>query len=354
MYSAYAPLTTNDLDTPIELNETTLSRLGLGSYNANGFFSISKFNFNGMPLTEDLYMAYYDDDEFYAVVDALKDKDNVANLDVEKKVANKVDWQSLYKTVNENDMPVGYPTEDKDSYQLSGNLELATVMFRADADDVKGMPAVNYTYDDVLEIHDFYFAGDTFTMPADPTREAYDFLGWRAVVIPSENDAECLADNKTGVDGDANTNTGDEKLYKAGDTYTITDGGVIFVAQWKIKTYTVKFVSFDSVVATQEVEHGKTATRIKNPEVNDYVFKGWYLNGQLYDFNTPVTSDITLVAQWVTKTSNSSGGGTTTKKDDGKTVQSGKTFDGGIALYVGLSVLSATGSALVITKKKRG
>lgn len=354
VYSAYAPLTTNDLDTPIELNETTLSRLGLGSYNDNGFFSISKFNFNGMPLTEDLYMAYYDDDEFYAVVDALKDKDNVANLDVEKKVANKVDWQSLYKTVNENDMPVGYPTEDKDSYQLSGNLELATVMFRADADDVKGMPAVNYTYDDVLEIHDFYFAGDTFTMPADPTREAYDFLGWRAVVIPSENDAECLADNKTGVDGDANTNTGDEKLYKAGDTYTITDGGVIFVAQWKIKTYTVKFVSFDSVVATQEVEHGKTATRIKNPEVNDYVFKGWYLNGQLYDFNTPVTSDITLVAQWVTKTSNSSGGGTTTKKDDGKTVQSGKTFDGGIALYVGLSVLSVTGSAWVITKKKRG
>ena len=102
------------------------------------------------------------------------------------------------------------------------------------------------------------------------------------------------------------------------------------------------------------MEHGKTATRIKNPEVNDYVFKGWYLNGQLYDFNTPVTSDITLVAQWVTKTSNSSGGGTTTKKDDGKTVQSGKTFDGGIALYVGLSVLSVTGSAWVITKKKRG
>ena len=340
----------------LTLSEDTLSRLGL-SYNGKGYVSISKFNFNGMPLTEDLYMARYNDPEFNAVVAALKDKDNVANLDVEKKVANKVDWQSLYKTVNEEDMPVGYPTEDKDSYQLYGNLDLATVMFRADADDVKGMPAVNYTYDDVLEIHDFYFAGDTFTMPADPTREAYDFLGWRAVVLPVDtidDDAECYSDDKTGVDGDANTNTDDEKLYKAGDTYTITDGGVIFVAQWKIKTYTVKFVSFDSVVATQEVEHGKTATRIKNPEVNDYVFKGWYLNGQLYDFNTPVTSDITLVAQWVTKTSNSSGGGTTTKKDDGKTVQSGKTFDGGIALYVGLSVLSVTGSAWVITKKKRG
>ena len=55
------------------------------------------------------------------------------------------------------------------------------------------------------------------------------------------------------------------------------------------------------------------------------------------------------------KTSGGSNGSSdTTTKDNGKTVQSGKTFDGGIALYVGLSVLSATGSALVITKKKRG
>ncbi len=42
----------------------------------------------------------------------------------------------------------------------------------------------------------------------------------------------------------------------------------------------------------------------------------------------------------------------TTKKDNGKTVKSGKTFDAGIALYVGLSVLSVTGGALVIGKKK--
>lgn len=42
----------------------------------------------------------------------------------------------------------------------------------------------------------------------------------------------------------------------------------------------------------------------------------------------------------------------TTKKDDGKKVESGKTFDAGIALYVGLSVLSVTGGALVIGKKK--
>ena len=45
---------------------------------------------------------------------------------------------------------------------------------------------------------------------------------------------------------------------------------------------------------------------------------------------------------------NTSGGSTTPSKD----IQSGKTFDAGIALYVGLSLLSVTGGAIVIGKKK--
>ena len=40
-------------------------------------------------------------------------------------------------------------------------------------------------------------------------------------------------------------------------------------------------------------------------------------------------------------------------KDDGKKVESGKTFDAGIGLYVGLSILSMTGSAVVIGKKRK-
>lgn len=48
---------------------------------------------------------------------------------------------------------------------------------------------------------------------------------------------------------------------------------------------------------------------------------------------------------------NGSNKGNTTKSD-GKTVNSVKTFDAGIGLYVGLSILSLTGSAVVIGKKK--
>lgn len=40
-------------------------------------------------------------------------------------------------------------------------------------------------------------------------------------------------------------------------------------------------------------------------------------------------------------------------KDNGKTVQSGKTFDAGVGVYVGLSILSLTGSAVVIGKKRK-
>ena len=55
----------------------------------------------------------------------------------------------------------------------------------------------------------------------------------------------------------------------------------------------------------------------------------------------------------VTATCRKSGGGSTDTKDDGsKKVESGKTFDAGIAMYVGLGVLSVTGSAMVIRKKK--
>lgn len=30
-----------------------------------------------------------------------------------------------------------------------------------------------------------------------------------------------------------------------------------------------------------------------------YVFAGWYLHGELYEFNTPVNSNIVLIAKWL-------------------------------------------------------
>ena len=229
--SYFAPLTTKEFDTPITLNEATLSRLGLGSYNSLGYISIGSFTFDAMPLTSDLY--FDDDAELSAVAEKLA-TDIALETGVSDKIAEKIAWTALYKTVNEEDMEPGYPAEA--GYQLSGNLNLASVTFRAGAENVENMPAVNYTYDEVAEIHDFYFTGDTFTLPADPTREGYSFEGWSVTVIPAENDADHL-------DADGADDAADETLLKAGDTYTITAGGVIFTAQWEARTdtpYTVE------------------------------------------------------------------------------------------------------------------
>ena len=229
--SYFAPLTTSEFDTPVTLNEATLSRLGLGSYNSLGYISIGSFTFDAMPLTSDLYFA--DDAELSAVAEKLA-TDIALETGVSDKIAEKIAWTVLYKTVNEEDMAPGYPAEA--GYQLSGNLDLATVMFKANGENVTGMPAVNYTYDDILEIHDFYFTGDTFTLPADPTREGYIFEGWSVKVLPAENDADHL-------DADGADDAADETLLKAGDTYTITAGGVVFTAQWEARTdtpYTVE------------------------------------------------------------------------------------------------------------------
>lgn len=531
--SYFAPLTAAEFEDTITLNADTLKRLGLGSYNQLGYIPVGTFNFAGMPLVDDMY---FDDDTLDAVADAATDAIDNRTIDlrpgVDSSTAALIDWTVLYKTFNEEDMAPGYITDDEDSYQLSGNLDLATVAFNAgkgvDPDDVKNMPAVNYTYEG-FGIHDFYFVGNVFDLPENvPTREGYIFKGWSA---------KRLGDIVVWSDPTTDAGAEDEPLYKAGDEYSITAQGVIFTAQWEKKTYTIaaslylndsespvmvdsgaykwthryggeygdtidyqpmidalkaraleadkankpydaeitlyfpgsdkvfntavttygqntarwqeingsniayikgvattsyqvifkaedgteigtkiveygktvasadpgdKYgynfvgwvdqdgnaftfdndgnsvteitrktvltaqwakkvytVSFDSKggtkVDSQIVEHGSTATKPGNPHRNDYTFKGWYLDGKKFDFSTPITGDITLVARWATKTSGGSNSSSdTTTKDNGKTVQSGKTFDGGIALYVGLSVLSATGSALVITKKKRG
>ena len=78
-------------------------------------------------------------------------------------------------------------------------------------------------------------------------------------------------------------------------------------------------VTFDTdgggQVEAQSVEKGNTAVEPKDPVKNGYVFKGWTLNNESYNFNTPVTANITLKAKWtpslinqVTVTFDSNGG----------------------------------------------
>lgn len=109
------------------------------------------------------------------------------------------------------------------------------------------------------------------------TRTGYTFTGWN-----------------TKADG---TGT----AYHAGATIAYPAEGktLTLYAQWKVSSHTVTFDSNGgSAVASQTVDDKAKAKEPTAPTRSGWTLEGWYLDGAKYDFNTPVTQDITLKAGW--------------------------------------------------------
>ena len=78
-------------------------------------------------------------------------------------------------------------------------------------------------------------------------------------------------------------------------------------AQYTIKTYTVRFLDWNgTVLDTQTINHGSNATPPPNPTRDGYTFSGWSGN------YTNVTADVDIIAKY---TQNSSGGDDTSVKN---------------------------------------
>ena len=122
-----------------------------------------------------------------------------------------------------------------------------------------------------------------------------------------------VTDNEYQVRIHFTANTGYE--IANGASYTINDTpnystfdtakqrGMIFVATAPaVTTYTVTFDSAGgSAVTAQSIEAGQKATKPADPTKANYAFAGWYSDSgltQAFDFNTPITGDITLYAKW--------------------------------------------------------
>ena len=59
--------------------------------------------------------------------------------------------------------------------------------------------------------------------------------------------------------------------------------------------YTVTFMDEERIYGKKEVEYNSVVTDTENhPSKEHHIFKGWTLNDEIYDFNSPVTEDITL------------------------------------------------------------
>lgn len=80
----------------------------------------------------------------------------------------------------------------------------------------------------------------------------------------------------------------------------------------KAATFTVTFDPNNNKASwTTVVESGQKVAEPSSPSKYGYIFDGWYLNsinGSLYNFNTPVTSDITLVAKYRKNTNTNNNG----------------------------------------------
>ena len=167
-------------------------------------------------------------------------------------------------------------------------------------------------------------SGEKAVLPADPTLKGYTFAFWYL--------------------GE------DEENATAYDFNTPVTENITLTAKWNINKYTVTFNSYGGtpVPPAQEVEYGLTATKPDDPTLKGYTFAFWYLgddeqNATAYDFNTPVTENITLTAKWninkYTVTFNSYGGtpvppaqeveyGLTATEPATAPTKTGYTFDG--------------------------
>lgn len=75
-----------------------------------------------------------------------------------------------------------------------------------------------------------------------------------------------------------------------------------YAAEKNINYMPACHVTFDtgrgSAIAAQDLLPGTAASKPQDPTLDGYIFKGWQLNGENYDFATLVESDITLTAVW--------------------------------------------------------
>lgn len=72
-----------------------------------------------------------------------------------------------------------------------------------------------------------------------------------------------------------------------------------------VKMYLTNNVTFNtnggSEINKEVIAYGNTITKPTNPTKENYTFDGWYIDEKLtesFDFNTPITKDITLYAKW--------------------------------------------------------
>ncbi|MBO4859868.1 MAG: InlB B-repeat-containing protein [Treponema sp.] len=119
-----------------------------------------------------------------------------------------------------------------------------------------------------------------------------------ATTYTIESDDITLADaTKTGFNFGGWKNAKDEAVTKIAKGST---GDIVLTATWidiTKPTFTVTF-TVDGESTTQTVEENAKATKPADPVIAGYNFEGWANGGSMFDFETPITANIILIAQF--------------------------------------------------------
>ncbi|UTX51911.1 InlB B-repeat-containing protein [Leucobacter aridicollis] len=183
--------------------------------------------------------------------------------------------------------------------------------------------------------------GDPVAQPADPTREGFTFIGWTLQDVDYDFDSPVTSDITLVAQWEeipvvTHTVTFDPDNGEATSTESVVDGGsvakpadpvkdgfaftgwtldgepyefskavtadITLVAAWEEVPAVTHVVTFDpdngDEVSTVTVVDGELVAQPSDPVREGHTFAGWTLNGEPYDFATPVTADTTLLASW--------------------------------------------------------
>lgn len=121
--------------------------------------------------------------------------------------------------------------------------------------------------------------GKTIAKPADPVKEGFTFAGWFS----------------------------DASLESEWDFGTAVKKNITLYAKWVEKTVetSVFTVTFDadngSENTVKSVNENETVAAPENPSKDGFVFAGWYKGSVQYNFESPVTENLTLKAKWISE-----------------------------------------------------
>lgn len=108
----------------------------------------------------------------------------------------------------------------------------------------------------------------TAAFPTAPTKSGYIFKGWS-----TKQNEFTVFDSETKI-------TANTTIYA-----------------YYIQVFTVTF-NVDGTKTTSQVEEGNKVKEPENPTKSGYTFTGWYLEDSKFNFNTPITANIELIANF--------------------------------------------------------